>query len=216
MVHTTATAGKVVAAAQRDLGKPGPINTCVSNGMQRFASEAGAPKLTYKGRPTASITEARIAGKAGNDGWQYHSGLGGVKPSDFVDWRKPAGIFHVSTVIEVRKSGLGVVLALRTIGSGGPTGKINWQPAAGSPAGWNDASYWQGYWRAPYAAPIKTVAKPAPKPAPTPTASTTKVLRNEGGIAVAARVKIPYPTLQKLNPGVNMNHLDVGQTLRIR
>lgn len=214
-MSSTATAGKVVAAACAGLGKPGPVDTCVSNGMQRFASEAGAPKLTYKGRPTASITEARIAGKAGNDGWTYHEGLAGIKPGDFADWARPAGIFHVSTVITVRRTGLGVVVALQTIGSGGPTGKINWQPAAGNPAGWNVAAYFRGYWRAPYAAPVKTSSKPSPAPASKPV--TTTVQSGEGGIAVAARVKVPLGVLERLNPTVrNWGGLRLGQTIRIK
>ena len=199
MVNTTATPAKIVAAAKRDLGKPGPVDTCVSNGMQRFASEAGAPKLTWQGVPTASITTARLAGQAGHDGWSYHVGLQGVAPGDFVDWQRPTGIFHVSTVIEVRKNAGGAVLALRTIGSGGPSGLINWQPAAGNPEGWNVAAYWRGYWRAPLAAPAKVVAKPA---APAQARRSTIVGAHENLSVVAARTHVALAQLEKLNPQV--------------
>ena len=199
MVNTTATPAKVVAAAKRDLGKPGPVDTCVSNGLQRFAAEAGAPKLTWNGRPTASITEARLAAKAGHDGWSYHEGLVGVQPGDMVDWARPAGIFHVSTVIEVRKNAGGTVLALRTIGSGGPSGLINWQPAAGDPAGWNVAAYWRGYWRMPFAAPAKVVTKSA---APAKARRSTIVGAHENLSVVAARTHVPLATLEHLNPQV--------------
>ena len=212
MVQSTATAGKVVAAAKRDVGKPGPVNTCVSNGMQRFASEAGAPKLTWNGRPTASITEARLAGKAKHDGWTYHDGLAGIAPGDFADWARPAGIFHVSAVIQLRRSALGVLQALQTIGSGGPSGKINWQPTTGntSSQGWNVAGYFRGYWRAPYAAPVKTTTKPAGQ-------TTVKVKAGEGGIAFAARVKVPLATLKKLNPSVrDWGDLRLGQSIRTK
>lgn len=52
--------------------------------------------------------------------------------------------------------------------------------------------------------------------APAVTKLYTLVRPGEGGIKVAARVGIPYPTLQKLNPGVNMSKLRLLQRLRIR
>jgi murein DD-endopeptidase MepM/ murein hydrolase activator NlpD len=51
---------------------------------------------------------------------------------------------------------------------------------------------------------------------PAATKAYTRVRLGEGGIKVAARVGLKFPTLQKLNPGVNMNRLRPAQKLRIK
>lgn len=51
---------------------------------------------------------------------------------------------------------------------------------------------------------------------PAATKLYTRVRPGEGGLKVAARVGIKFTTLEKLNPGVNMNKLRLAQKLRIR
>lgn len=198
---STATAAKIVAAAKRDVGRPGGIDTCVSNGMQRFSSEAGAPKLTNPGGGvTASVTEARADAKAKRNGWSYHAGLTGLQPGDFVDW---AGIFHVSCVIAVHKTG-SKITGVQSIGSGGPTGLINWQPAG---AGFNAPSLFKGYFRAPYA---------TKKPTPTKVV-TVKAVSGDSLASIGAAHHVSLAKMESLNPGVKPPAYTIqpGETIRI-
>jgi LysM repeat protein len=109
---------------------------------------------------TASVTEAQRKAEAGFHGWSYHRGTAGIAVGDFADWNPEQlgddNDRHVSCVVDIEAG------RIKSIGAGGPTGKVAYQPRNG---GYNPAGYFQGYFRAPDAPAVAPAAVPAPKPA---------------------------------------------------
>jgi LysM repeat protein len=156
---TTVPASALADQARKHLGEDGPLDTCVSNGSERWARELGLATLG-----TASVTEARRLAKAGHNGWRYHEGTAGLARGHVADWDPKAlgdaDARHVCVVDEVDGD------RWRGIGSGTPSGKVARQPASG---GFNPKSVLVGYLIAPTetaaAAPAKAPAAPAKAPA---------------------------------------------------
>lgn len=189
--------------AEKHLGEPGPVDTCWSNGPERWAHELGLPGLG-----TASVSEARRLAKAGHNGWSYHEGTAGLARGHVGDWdpdvlgrtaadRNPA---HVCVVDEVRGD------AWRGIGSGTPSGKVARQPSSG---GLNPKGVLIGY----FVAPTETRAAPAPAPAPKPATSsssssssakaTTYTVKDKDYLLrIAAQHKTTVKAILKLNPAL--------------
>lgn len=78
------------------LGEPGPDNTCLSNGVQRWAKEGGLPQL---GNNTATVSVYR---KAAKDAGYYHTDITQIQVGDVLDWAFINGIIgHVSVCTKV-------------------------------------------------------------------------------------------------------------------
>lgn len=79
------------------LGEPGPDNTCLSNGVQRWAKEGGLPQL---GNNTATVSVYR---KAAKDAGYYHTDIPNIQVGDVLDWAFLNGIIgHVSVCTAVK------------------------------------------------------------------------------------------------------------------
>lgn len=146
MSHVPAAA--LADQARKHLGESGPIDTCLSNGPERWAAELGLPALG-----TGSVTEARRLARAGHAGWRYVDGTDGLAVGHVADW-DPAVLGrpdarHVCVVIDVDGD------RWRGIGSGTPSGTVAVQPASG---GFNPKSVLVGY----FVAPTDTAAGPKP------------------------------------------------------
>lgn len=150
MTHVPAAA--LADQARKHLGESGPLDTCLSNGPERWAAELGLLPLG-----TGSVTEARRLAKAGTHGWRYVEGTAGLARGHVADWDpKYLGSpddRHVCVVDEVDGS------SWRGIGSGTPSGTVARQPASG---GMNPTAVLVGYFVAPTETPAP--AKPNPKP----------------------------------------------------
>lgn len=143
------------------LGEDGPLNTCWSNGPERWARELGLPGLN-----TGSVSQAEQSARAGVNGWRYHAGTDGIAPGHIADW-KPQYLGptatnpnprHVTAVVEVRGD------QWRGVGSGTPSGKVAKQPAGG---GLNPLSVLDGYFVPPtVTSAAQAPSKPASKPKP--------------------------------------------------
>lgn len=190
----TTTIGQAIAAkALEHLGDASPDNSCVSNGMAKWTKEAGADAL-----PTASVSEAKAMALAGWHGWTYHTNLSGVRVGDFVDWDPEvlgsATDRHVSCVVEIDSHG-----AIKSVGSGGPSGKVAYQPRGG---GFNPPDYFRGYFRAP--APAKAPAAPAKAPAapqPAKAAQGDYVIRaGDDLLSIARAHHTTVAAIMKANP----------------
>jgi len=103
------------------IGEPGGLNTCISNGIQRWAKEAGLPQI---GNNTASrgvyVAAAKKAGV-------YHTGMQGVQVNDILDWALPYR--HMSVVDHIDANG-----NIRSVGSGNMTSVppiVDYQPKGG-------------------------------------------------------------------------------------
>lgn len=162
---TTIPAARIAEQARHHLGEAGPVNTCLSNGPERWAAELRLPTLG-----TGSVTEARRLARAGYHGWRYHDGTEGLAPGHVADWN-PAHLSspddrHVTVVTDVDGD------RWRGIGSGTPSGRVAVQPASG---GFNPKSVLVGY----FIAPTETTPEPAPAPAkaPKPKTGAVKVQR---------------------------------------
>jgi LysM repeat protein len=150
---TTVPLHALADQAQKHLGEDGPLDTCVSNGPERWARELGLLPLG-----TASVTEARRLAKAGHNGWRYHEGTAGLARGHVGDWDPKAlgdpDARHVCVVDDVEGE------RWRGIGSGTPSGKVARQPASG---GFNPKTVLVGYFVPPTetaaAAPAKAPAK---------------------------------------------------------
>lgn len=180
------TLADIAARAHEHLGEPGPDDTCVSNGMNRWPKELGLP-----GIDTASVTEARRLAKAGHNGWRYHPGLAGLRVGHFVDW---ATIFHVSVVTDIDPRGY-----VRTIGSGGPSGKVAWQPAGG---GYNSPHVFRGY----FIPPTGSGAQAAP---------TYTLKHGDTLYAIAEHHHTTWQHLAQLNGIRDVRDLQVGQVIKL-
>lgn len=120
--------------------------------MMRWTHELGLPTLD-----TASVSEAERQARAGARGWQYHAGTDGLQVGHFVDWDPDVlgspDDRHVSVVAELDRFG-----RVKSIGAGGPTGQVAFQPRNG---GFNPRDYFRGYFVAP-----ATTVQPAPSNSP--------------------------------------------------
>lgn len=145
--------------ARKHLDEPGPLNTCVSNGPERWADELGLPTLG-----TSSVTAYVRLAKAGTHGYSYHEGTAGLSRGHVAVWSHEAlgsdQDEHVCVVDDVEGQ------LWRGIGSGTPSGKVARQPASG---GRNPKSVLVGY----VVLPTETAAAAAPKPAATKPASSS-------------------------------------------
>lgn len=197
-------AASLADQAEHHLGESGPLNTCWSNGPERWAHELGLPGLG-----TASVSEARRLAKAGHNGWRYHEGTAGLARGHFGDWDpdvlgrtaadpNPA---HVCVVDEVRGD------AWRGIGSGTPSGKVARQPGSG---GFNPRSVLVGYFVAPTEPPAPPAA-PAPKPATSSSSSSStssgkgSTYTVKGGdylLRIAAQHKTTVKAILRANPAL--------------
>lgn len=168
---THVPAGALADQARKHLGEDGPLNTCLSNGPERWAAELGLLPLG-----TGSVTEARRLARAGHHGWSYHEGTAGLARGHVADWDpKYLGSpddRHVCVVDEVDGS------SWRGIGSGTPSGTVARQPASG---GMNPTAVLVGY----FVAPTETPAPAAPKPNPKPKTGAVKV--QTGAVKTAAK-----------------------------
>lgn len=191
MSHVPAT--MIADQARKHLGEPGPENTCVSNGLNRWPAELGLPAIG-----TASVTEAVRRARARFNGYQYVEGTAGLARGHFGIWSHEAlgssNLEHTCVVDEVDGG------AWRGIGSGTPSGKVARQPASG---GMNPKSVLVGY----IIAPTETTAavKPAPTPAkpaakPTSSGDTYTVRKGDTLIRIANRNKTTWQAIVKANP----------------
>lgn len=159
MTHVPAAA--LADQARKHLGESGPLNTCLSNGPERWAAELGLLPLG-----TGSVTEARRLARAGVHGWRYVDGTDGLARGHVADWDpKYLGSpddRHVCVVDDVDGD------RWRGIGSGTPSGKVAPQPASG---GTNPRGVLVGYFVAPTEtpAPAHDPRSSKPKTAPVKT-----------------------------------------------
>jgi hypothetical protein len=128
-----ATAQQFADVALSHVGEPGPNNTCLSNGVQKWAGEVGLPQL---GGNTSTVSVYRAAAqKAG----YYHVGMAGVQVGDILDW---AGIGHVTVCTAISPNG-----GVQSVGSGTANGVVRVDPPDG---GYNPSAIFRGYIRLPY------------------------------------------------------------------
>lgn len=220
MTHIPAT--RLAAQARRHLDESGPLNTCVSNGPEKWARELGLPTLG-----TASVTEAVRLAKTGHNGYRYHDGTEGLARGHIGVWTHAAlgstTSEHVSVVDEVRGN------LWRGIGSGTPSGRVACQPASG---GFNPRSVLRGYIIAPTETSGTAHVKPPVKPPVTnhepakPASGTYTVKRGDTLIKIAARNKTTWQKIMAANPPakngrtadfhiVRANLIFSGQKIRI-
>lgn len=179
----------LLAAARKHRGQAGPINTCMSNGVERWAREAGIAPIDGNG----SCSQGSRQAHAGHNGWKVIP-VSQARPGDVLYWRN---IGHVSVVDAIDHVG-----NIRSIGSGGPSGLVAYQPAGG---GFNAPSNFREAWRPPAPKKASTPAKPKPasKPAPKPSSSkpvTVKPKPGEGLYSIADRSHISHAKIKELNP----------------
>lgn len=209
MTHIDPSA--IAKAAIADLGKPGQTNTCWSNGGNKWPQDAGLP-----GIDTDSTTEARKRAKAGYHGWSYHEGLSGVRVGDLLDWAGD-NVFHTSCVIDIDSQG-----RIKSIGSGGPTGLVAYQPKSG---GYNDPRTFRGYFRppaddgkkpAPKTGPVKT-SKPKTQPVKVVKGKTYTVKSGDWLIRIAQQHHTSVNAIMRLNRDLikNRDHIEVGWVLKM-
>ncbi|AMB58233.1 hypothetical protein [Microterricola viridarii] len=177
-----------ILTAQLTLGAPSPLNTCVSQGVAAWAAAAGLPYpdrafsaedvaaalgTNYGGpkRTTAHVTAIATAARLGLDGYRWIAAAD-ARPGDWLVW---PDYDHITVLFD------GPEHALRSIGAGGPTGIVNYQPQGG---GGNPASYFLGAIRPPFA------ADPAPAPAPTELPRTSTEEDGQPGSVFYARLQL--------------------------
>lgn len=218
MSHVPATL--IADQAVKHLGEPGPINSCVSNGLNRWPGELGLPAIG-----TASVTEAVRRAKAGFNGYRYVSGTEGLARGHFGIWSHEAlgspDDEHTCVVDEVNGD------QWRGIGSGTPSGKVARQPASG---GTNPRSVLVGYIVAPTETTAKTPAaqpsRPAAQPTTSSSGSTYTVRKGDTLIRIAARKKTTWRAIVAANPPsadgrsrdfhiARPNLIVIGQKIRI-
>jgi hypothetical protein len=218
VTHVPASA--IADQAVRHLGEPGPLDTCVSNGLNRWPGELGLPVLG-----TSSVTEAVRLAKAGHNGYRYVDGTAGMARGHFGIWSHQAlgsvNDEHTCVVDHVDGN------LWRGIGSGTPSGKVARQPASG---GLNPKSVLVGY----IVAPTETVAaaghtapaKPATAAAAAGATGTYTVQRRDTLTRIAAKHHTTVPAILKANPPAaggksadfhiaRANLILVGQRIRI-
>ena len=218
MTHVPAS--RIADQAVKHLGEPGPANTCVSNGLNRWPAELGLPSIG-----TASVTEAVRRAKAGFEGYRYVDGTAGLARGHFGIWSHEAlgsvNDEHTCIVDEVHGG------MWRGIGSGTPSGLVARQPASG---GMNPKSVLVGYIIAPTettgSAPAAHTAAPAAKPVPAGHGTQYVVRRGDTLIRIANRHGTTWRKIVAANPPaadgrshdfhiVRPNLIVIGQKIRI-
>lgn len=203
---------RIVAAARADLGEPAPENTCWSKGGNKWPQDAGLP-----GIGTDSTEEARKRAKAGHNGWRYHEGMAGVREGDLLDWAGEK-VWHVSIAEDVDDRG-----HIRSIGAGGPTGRVNFQPQSG---GHNPPGTFRGYFRPPEDDGKDVAAKPAHKPPVKADTGTVKVVKGTKRYtvakddtlwAIAKKHRTSVNAIMRRNRGVilDRDHIEPGWVLEL-
>lgn len=208
---TNIARNRIAATAEEHLGEHSPVDTCMSLGMNKWPQELGLP-----GIGTNSVSEGERRARAGYNGWEYHTDMSKAEVGDFADWeskvlgptREDANPRHVSVIRDIDPAG-----NLRTIGSGGPTGQVWWQPQG---RGFNPPEYFRGFFRAPLS--TGGSSKPRTKTSPTKQAgaATYKVKRGDYLLRIAAQHDTTVGRLVKLNKIRNPDHIEVGQVLKLR
>jgi LysM repeat protein len=214
VTHVPASA--IADQAVRHLGEPGPLDTCVSNGLNRWPGELGLPVLG-----TSSVTEAVRLAKAGHNGYRYVSGTAGMARGHFGIWSHEAlgsvNDEHTCVVDQVDGN------LWRGIGSGTPSGKVARQPASG---GLNPKSVLVGYIVAPTETVAATKPAAAAKPAVVAAGGTYTVRAHNTLVRIAAAHHTTVPAILKANPPAaggkssdfhiaRANLILVGQRIRI-
>lgn len=212
---------KLAATAQRHLGEAGPTDTCLK-AINRWVVEAGGQSIG-----TDSVTAAQAAAERGLHGWSYHEGTAGLQIGDVLDWDPKALASptdrHVSVLVDRQGT------MLKSIGSGGPTGKVAYQPQSG---GYNPVSTVRGYFRpaltaAEPAAPAKAPAGPAKAQPAASNSSDYVVVRGDDLLSIAQRNGTTVARLLQLNPPnrahttgthsiIRPSLILVGQRIRLR
>lgn len=132
------------------MGERAPLNTCVTLGPAKWLPEIGISIPDHTdgdGNSRTNVTDFADMARHGLGGYQFLS-IDEAQVGDFAIWNDYA---HVS-IIEDIKDG-----RIRTIGAGGPTGVVAFQPRGG---GYNGKGVFVGVVRPPY-----SDAQPAPAPA---------------------------------------------------
>lgn len=203
---------RIAGIARSHLGEQAPTDTCCSLGMNKWPQELGLP-----GIGTNSVTEAERRARAGHNGWSYLDDVSQARIGDFADWEPEvlgsSDRRHVTVIEEFDERG-----RIRGIGAGGPTGKVYWQPQN---QGFNPPSYFRGVFRPPTeTTKTATTSKPRTSPVKTSTGSTPKatyvVKRGDDLTRIASRYDTTVGKLVKLNRLRNPDHIEVGQTLKLR
>lgn len=137
-----------------DLGDPSPLNTCVNQGVASWAARSGLPypNRTYSasdierilgdnyGGPkstAANVTGIAAAAQEGADGYAWIAAAD-AEPGDWLVW---PNYDHISVLTDTPNG------TLRSIGAGGPTGRVAYQPKSG---GGNPVRYFIGAIRPPF------------------------------------------------------------------
>lgn len=143
---------RLIDAAKVDLGKPAPTNTCVSKGAYPWATRIGLPYPEYSdgnGHSSANVSDLVRAAELGLAGWKKVA-VSDARPGDFLIWYTPElGEYHISVfsdLVDARK---------RSIGAGGPSGKVAYQPGTG---GGNLDSVFSCALRPPFSDDVETDA----------------------------------------------------------
>lgn len=194
------------------IGDDGPINTCWSNGPERWARELG-----LQGLNTASVSSAEQSARAGVNGWRYHEGTAGLAVGHIADWDDDAlgtrGARHVCAVVDVDGD------RWQGVGSGTPSGKVAKQPASG---GWNPRRVLRGYFIPPSATSVMP-SKPA-KDDDDDEVYTVK--RGDYLARIAKQAGTTVRAILAANPRrrdgrsadfhiARANHIEVGQRIRL-
>lgn len=170
----------LLAAALKHKGQRGPVNTCMSNGVERWAREAGIAPIDGNG----SCSQGSAQAHRGHNGWRVIP-VSQAQPGDVVYWR----IAHVSVIVDIDHAG-----NIETIGSGTPSQTVALQPAGG---GHNSPSLFREAWRPP-APKGSSSSSPAKPSAAKPT--TVKPKPGEGLFAIADRSHVSHDKIKELNP----------------
>lgn len=208
------TLDRIADIAESHLGEYGPTNTCMSNGLEKWAEEAGVPGLG-----TASVSDGIARARDGRNGWKYHDGTDGLARGHFAVWSHDAlgspNLEHVTCVTLVRGN------TWHGVGSGTPSGKVALQPASG---GLNPKSVLRGYLIPPAntAAPVQPAAV---KPKPVKSGDVYVVRKGDTLIKIAKRHHVTWQQIAAANPRQGNRSTDfhilrpnlilIGQKIRI-
>jgi hypothetical protein len=135
-----------LAAAVGDLGDPTKLGYCVQQGAHPWALAAKLPYPDYSdgnGHSTTNVTDLVEAARKGLAGWKVIPARDAL-PGDFLIW---PNYDHITIYVDNKPGGF------RSIGAGGPTGRVAYQPQGGATG--NPASYFLCALRPPYTEPVK-------------------------------------------------------------